>query len=161
MSPATEQELLLERAHADAAGLINLSDVEPVRVTRPASLHELWELSDLGRVKLNRGDMTPRLVALAEKYAHTHRRLYEYLDRQNDFVHEVGANEHLSDGQAKGVLNVLIAQLRGQRKRCHLNNADRLEYGSCIVCGLHLSGSGEGTVGAGTKCWSRLIGNWS
>jgi len=146
----------------DDNNIIDLSDVEPERgPARPESLHTLWELSEQGRVRFDRSDMTPRLVALAEKYAHTHRRLYDYLDRQNDFVYEVGANTHLSDGQAKGVLNVLIAQLRGQRKRWHQNNGDRLDCGSCIVCGLGLSGDGEGTLGAGTKCWSRLIGNWS
>jgi hypothetical protein len=153
----SELAALLAEAQAEA------DDEVTIEFAEPESLEELWFLADFGARKLDRNDITPELVSLAEEYLRGYVKERRFNKNPFEFLDEMAKCDWLTDGQAKGVLNTLIAAMRSQRKRwANQHDGARAPgvMGYCLVCGDLLEDPKVIQRGVGSVCWRRLCGNW-
>jgi hypothetical protein len=150
--------------HPELQTLLTESQCEDTSpAVMPATLRRVWRESLYGTRKFTAEDIDGVLVAFAELVIRECRGRARYFwPGPGGFLKDLAnRNEPLTVGQAKGVLNTIVAGVRVQRRRFHLNNGDGTDRHKCVVCGLNLDDEQARRFGCGDVCWTRVLRNWS
>lgn len=123
------------------------------------SLYDLWEYSGGSSVAdswVLDGEDGPFLRGLAQQ-------LVDDADgRCSDFLAEMKGNGRLTYKQVRGVLNVVLGNIRG-RHRYYQSRFTRKDSGwgdtSCLVCGGPLNDESSVARGVGPTCYRRALGD--
>ncbi len=125
------------------------------------SLHEVY--AD-GTSRFENGDITPELKTFAGRLLVDARRLHTTSDFLQEMIDVLEDGRTLTNGQARGVLNVIAGQIQRHRRRFWKSRGRRRDAWNgeevCIICGGPLNDDVAIELGVGPTCYRRIVGGY-